>query len=105
MTNWFILKDSSGKKSTSFTMMWASFWILTLWLALNIYDVEHIREFSAETATLWFSPIALLYFGRKGQKGKLAGEENGSSTPILNDDGKSSKTSTSTDNNGKSETP
>lgn len=73
---WWLFKDSNGVKSTSFTMMWVSFVILSLWLTLNIAETPHIREFSSETALVWFSPLAALYFGRKGQKGKLAGEDS-----------------------------
>jgi len=32
----------------------------------------HVREFSAEAATFWFSPTAALYFGRKRWPGSKA---------------------------------
>jgi len=79
---WWILRDSNGKRSVSFTMMWVSFVILSLWLTLNIVETPHIREFSGETALVWFSPLAALYFGRKGQKGRLAGQDSPSSTAV-----------------------
>lgn len=67
---WYLLKDSDGKKSVSYTMMLVSFVICTLWLLLSTFEKIggwDVREFSAETASFWFGPICMLYFGRKWQ--------------------------------------
>ena len=65
---WYLLRDSGGKPSVSYTMMLVTFLVCTIWLTLSIFESVaglHVREFSAETATFWFSPTAALYFGRK----------------------------------------
>lgn len=70
MAQWYLLKDSDGKKSVSYTMMVSTFVVLTIWLALSIFNKIHhleIREFDAGSASVWFAPIAALYFGRKWQ--------------------------------------
>lgn len=70
MTQWYLLKDSSGKKSVSYTMMVTTFIICTVWLLLSIFENIggwDVREFSAEAASLWFGPICGLYFGRRWQ--------------------------------------
>ena len=67
-TMWYLLTDSSGKKSVSYTMMLVTFLVCTVWLMLSVFESiagMHVREFSAEAATFWFSPTAALYFGRK----------------------------------------
>ena len=75
MNQFYLLKDSSGKKSVSYTMMLITFLVCTLWLLLSIFESIaglHVREFSAETATFWFSPLCILYFGRKKWPGVTA---------------------------------
>lgn len=70
MAQWYLLKDSNGKKSASYTMMVYTFAVCTLWLALSIFNKIHhleIREFDAGGASVWFAPIAALYFGRRWQ--------------------------------------
>lgn len=70
MNQWYLLKDSNGVKSVSYTMMVYTFLICTIWLLLSIFETIggwDVREFSAEAASLWFGPIAALYFGRKWQ--------------------------------------
>jgi len=67
---WYLLTDTDGKKSVSFTMMCWTFVVLTIWLLLSVF--EHIsgldvRAFDASGAAVWFAPIAALYWGRKGQ--------------------------------------
>lgn len=68
---WYLLKDSGGNKSISYTMVVVTFSICTLWLFLSTFEQIggwHIREFSAEEASLWFAPLASLYFGRRWTK-------------------------------------
>ena len=69
----FLLKDSSGKKSISYTMMIVGFCIISLWLTVSIVaKIGHvdIRQFSGSEAMSYFSPLALLYFGRKWSDSK-----------------------------------
>lgn len=70
---WYLLRDSNGKKSVSYTMMVVTFVACTLWLNLSMFEsVFHlnVREFDASGASMWFAPIATLYFSRKWQKAK-----------------------------------
>jgi hypothetical protein len=70
MGQWYLLSDSTGKKSVSYTMMVATFVVCTLWLGLSVFEKIHhleIREFDAGGASVWFAPFAALYFGRKWQ--------------------------------------
>ena len=70
-----LLKNSSGQKSASFTMMIVGFSVVTLWLLVSIVArIGHleIRPFSSAEAMSYFSPLALLYFGRRFQDGKTA---------------------------------
>lgn len=74
MTQWYLLKDSDGKKSVSYTMMVTTFCVLTLWLTLSMFTkVMHldIREFDPSGASIWFAPIATLYFSRKWHQAQV----------------------------------
>jgi hypothetical protein len=74
MTQWYLLKDSDGKKSVSYTMVVITFTVLTMWLTLSMFTkVVHvdIREFDASGASLWFTPIATLYFSRKWHQAQV----------------------------------
>ncbi len=79
-----LLKNSSGQKSASFTMMIAGFIIITLWLLVSIVakigNLE-IRPFSSSEAMSYFSPLALLYFGRKWQEGQGSATEEETDKP------------------------
>lgn len=68
--NWYLLTDTDGKKSLSFTMVFWTFIVLTIWLLLSIFEQLlglDIRAFDASGAAVWFSPLAALYWGRRGQ--------------------------------------
>jgi len=68
MAQWYLLNDSDGKKSVSYTMLVITFTVLTVWLTLSMFTkVFHvdIREFDPSGASIWFAPIATLYFSRK----------------------------------------
>lgn len=70
MNQWYLLRDSDGKKSVSYTMLISTFFILTLWLSVSMFNKIHhleVRPFDAGDASVWFAPIAALYFGRKWQ--------------------------------------
>ena len=63
-----LFKQSDGKPSASFTMMMIGFIICSLWLLASI--VENIagvpiREFNGAEAMAYFTPLAMLYFGRR----------------------------------------
>lgn len=70
----FFLKDSEGKKSASFTMMYATFLVCLLWLLVSIVNVPHIRPFDVASATGFLSPLLALYFSRKWTQTKQNGE-------------------------------
>ena len=62
------LKNSSGQKSASFTMMIVAFSVVTLWLLVSIVaKIGHleIRPFSGSEAMSYLTPILLLYYGRR----------------------------------------
>ena len=63
-----LLKQSNGKPSASFTMVFLAFNVCLLWLFLSI--VEGIgpikpRAFDAGQAMAFLSPLLALYFGRR----------------------------------------
>lgn len=71
MAQFYLLKDSDGKKSVSYTMVVITFVVCTVWLSLSMFQkVFHldVREFDASGASMWFAPIAALYFSRKWQQ-------------------------------------
>lgn len=64
----FMLSDSSGQKSISFTMMLIGFITITIWLVASIFENIAgiaIREFDSTGAMSYFTPLAMLYFGRR----------------------------------------
>jgi len=64
------LKNAEGKPSSSFTMMFMSFGVVTLWLFASIFQnlgPVHIRPFVASDAMAYLTPILALYWGRKQQ--------------------------------------
>jgi hypothetical protein len=64
------LKNAEGKPSSSFTMMFMSFGVVTLWLFFSIFQnlgPIHIRPFVASDAMAYLTPILALYWGRKQQ--------------------------------------
>lgn len=69
---WYVLHDSTGRKSISYTMVVYSFFAVLFWFVISIAEEilgVKIREFSGSEAALFLSPILAIYFGRKGQKG------------------------------------
>jgi hypothetical protein len=67
-----LLKDSDGKPSVSFTMVFTTFCVCLLWLTVSIINIQHIRAFDVTTASGFLSPLLALYFGRRWTKdGKL----------------------------------
>jgi len=63
-----MLRQSDGKPSASFTIMFLAFNACLLWLVLSIFEgfgTLKIRPFDASGATLFLSPIFGLYWSRK----------------------------------------
>ncbi len=70
--HWYLLTNTDGKKSISFTMVFFGFGAVTLWLLLSMAEQLlgiNIREFSGSEAMMFLSPIFAIYFGRKQQNG------------------------------------
>ena len=86
LEHWYLLKDTDGKKSISFTMVFAGFGAVTLWLVVSIAEELlgiKIREFSGTEALAYLAPIFSIYFGRKQQKNTAAAptESEDAATP------------------------
>jgi len=64
-----LLRQSDGKPSVSFTMLFICFNIIMLWLLLSIFEINvgpvKIRAFDWVSATSLISVFAANYFGRK----------------------------------------
>lgn len=70
-----MLKNSSGTKSASFTMMVVAFSVVTLWLLVSIVaKIGHleIRPFSGSEAMAYLTPILALYWGRRWAEDKAS---------------------------------
>jgi len=63
-----ILRQSDGKPSASFTMVFLGFNVVLLWLFLSIIEgigPVKVRAFDAGQAMTFFTPLLGLYFGRR----------------------------------------
>jgi hypothetical protein len=60
-----LLKNSEGKPSLSFTMVYTSFLACLLWFILSIFKIQHIKDFDVTTASGFLSPMMALYFSRR----------------------------------------
>lgn len=63
-----LLKQSDGKPSASFTMVFLAFNVCLLWLLLSIFEgIGPIkpRAFDAGQAMAFLSPLLALYFSRR----------------------------------------
>lgn len=63
-----MFKQSDGSPSASFTMMAVGFAVITLWLLCSIFESiagVPIREFNGAEAMSYFTPLTMLYFGRR----------------------------------------
>lgn len=62
------LRQSDGKPSASFTIMFLTFNAILIWLLLSIFEgigQIKVRAFDAGQAMTLFTPLAALYFGRR----------------------------------------
>ncbi len=76
---WYLLKDSNGKKSLSYTMVVWAFFAVLCWMIVSMAEQPlgiKVREFSGSESAMFLTPIYALYFGRKHTKTKA---ENSSS--------------------------
>jgi len=76
----FLFKNSDGKPSLSFTMVYASFFVALVWFALSIVNTPHIKSFDVSTASGFLSPLLALYFGRKWSDSKNTSTDSTSTT-------------------------
>lgn len=68
-----LFQNAEDKKSISFTMLAVGFGVITLWLFLSIFSTIagiEIRPFNSAEAMAYFSPLGLLYWGRKWSSDK-----------------------------------
>jgi len=77
----FLFKNSDGKPSLSFTMVYTSFFVALLWFALSIVNTPHIKSFDVATASGFISPLLALYFGRKWSDSKTVTPDSSTSSP------------------------
>lgn len=66
----FLLNNSEGKPSLSYTMVYTAFCVSLLWYLVSIVNVPHIRAFDVTVATGFLSPLLALYFGRRWSDAK-----------------------------------
>jgi hypothetical protein len=81
--HWYLLQDTDGKKSISFTMVFYGFLAVTLWLVLSMTEELSglkIRQFSGSESMAYLAPIFAIYFGRKHQVSQTSGGTTNSTT-------------------------
>lgn len=83
-----LLKNSQGKDSLSFTMVYTSFAATLLWFILNIFSTPHIRAFDVTIATGFLTPLLALYFGRRWNENQV--QKNTSATTATTEPSSSS---------------
>ena len=70
-----LLKNSDGKPSLSFTMVYTSFIVSLVWFALSIFKIPHVKDFDVTTVTGFLTPLKALYFGRRWSDAKTSSSE------------------------------
>jgi hypothetical protein len=77
-----LLKNSDGKPSLSFTMVYTAFLVSLIWFALSIFEIKHVKSFDVGIVTGFLTPLMALYFGRRWNDGKSSSStDDGSTTP------------------------
>ena len=70
-----LLKNSDGKPSLSYTMVYTSFVVSLVWFALSVFKIPHVKDFDVTTVTGFLTPLMALYFGRRWNEKTNSSEE------------------------------
>jgi hypothetical protein len=70
-----LLKNSDGKPSLSYTMVYTSFVVSLIWFALSVFKIPHVKDFDVTTVTGFLTPLMALYFGRRWNEKTNSSEE------------------------------
>jgi hypothetical protein len=70
-----LLKNSDGKPSLSYTMVYTSFVVSLIWFALSVFKIPHVKDFDVTTVTGFLTPLMALYFGRRWNEKTNSREE------------------------------
>lgn len=76
-----LLKNSDGKPSASFTMVYSAFVVSLIWFALSLFEIPHVRQFDVAMASGFLTPLIGLYFGRRWSDGKATTPDPGQAQP------------------------
>lgn len=71
-----LLKNSEGKQSLSFTMLYTTFVVALVWFGLSVFKIPHIKDFDVTIASGFLSPLMALYFGRRWNDAKNSTPSN-----------------------------
>jgi hypothetical protein len=74
-----LLKNSDGKPSLSFTMVYMVFFVSLLWFTLSMFEIPHVKGFDVTTASGFLTPLIALYFGRRWSDSRNSTSEEGGS--------------------------
>jgi len=72
---WYWLKDASGEKSVTVTLVFVSFWATTIAYLLSMFGKigpVDIKSFDVSACSAYMIPILMLYFGRKATDAKFS---------------------------------
>ena len=78
---WYWISGSDGYGSITATLVFVSFWVTTLAYVLAIFEKVgplSIRPFDSGACAAFFSPILILYFGRKFTDARYGAPAKGS---------------------------
>lgn len=75
-----LLKNSDGKSSLSFTMVYTAFIVSLVWFGLSVFKIPHVKDFDVSITTGFLTPLMALYFGRRWSEPKSNSNEESSST-------------------------
>lgn len=79
-----LLKNSDGKPSLSFTMVYTAFFVSLIWFTLSIFEIPHVKSFDMGTVTGFLTPLMALYFGRRWSDSRSSASEEDASTSSTN---------------------
>jgi hypothetical protein len=74
-----LLKNSDGKPSLSFTMVYMVFFVSLLWFTLSMFEIPHVKGFDVTTVSGFLTPLIALYFGRRWSDSRNSTSEEGGS--------------------------